>query len=117
MGVYNTAQALGLFAGGAAGGWLAEKYGFVELFAFCGALMALWLLMALGMKTPPAVRTRMFHVDGLDEARAALLKKELAAVAGVREVAVMADEGMAVLKVAKSGWDEAAAMQLIKGES
>ncbi len=117
MGVYNTAQALGLFAGGAAGGWLAQQYGFAALFAFCGALMAAWLLMALGMRTPPAVRTRMYRVEGLDEARAALLKSELAALAGVREVAVMADEGMAVLKVAKSGWDEAAAMQLIKGET
>jgi len=117
MGVYNTAQALGLFAGGAAGGWLAEYHGFGAVFAFCGALMGLWLLTAFGMRTPPAVRTRMFHVEGLDEARAALLKSKLAALAGVREVAVMADEGMAVLKVAKSGWDEAAAMQLIKGET
>ena len=116
MGVYNTAQALGLFAGGALGGWLAEHYGFEALFAFCGALMAGWLLLALGMKTPPAVRTRMYRVEGLDEARAAELRSELAALPGVREVAVMADEGMAVLKVAKSGWDEAAAMQLIKGE-
>jgi predicted MFS family arabinose efflux permease len=117
MGVYNTAQALGLFAGGAMGGWLAQKFGFAELFGFCGMLMAVWLLLTYGMRTPPAVRTRMFHVEGLDEARAALLKNELAALSGVREVAVMAEEGMAVLKVAKSGWDEAAAMQLIKGET
>jgi predicted MFS family arabinose efflux permease len=117
MGVYNTAQALGLFVGGALGGWLAQNHGFGALFAFCGVLMAGWLLLALGMKTPPAVRTRMYRVEGLDESRAALLKNELAALAGVREVAVIADEGMAVLKVAKSGWDEAAAMQLIKGET
>jgi MFS family permease len=117
MGVYNTSQALGLFVGGAMGGWLAQKFGFAELFGFCGVLMAVWLLVTYGMRTPPAVRTRMFHVEGLDEARAALLKNELAALSGVREVAVMAEEGMAVLKVAKSGWDEAAAMQLIKGET
>ena len=117
MGVYNTAQALGLFAGGAAGGWLAQHHGFAAVFAFCGVLMLVWLLLALGMRTPPAIRTRMYRVEGLDEARAALLRSELAALAGVREVAVMAEEGMAVLKVAKSGWDEAAAMQLIKGEA
>ena len=115
MGVYNTAQAMGLFIGGAVGGWLAQQYGFGALFAFCGVLMGIWLLAALGMQTPPAVRTCMYHVEGLDEASAALLKKELAQLAGVKDVAVMADEGMAVLKVAKSGWDEAAAMQLIKG--
>ncbi len=117
MGVYNTAQALGLFVGGALGGWLAQHHGFGALFAFCGVLMTAWLLLALGMRTPPAVRTRLYRVEGLDEARAAALRIELASLPGVREVAVMADEGMAVLKVAKSGWDEAAAMQLIKGET
>jgi MFS family permease len=117
MGVYNTAQALGLFVGGAVGGWLAQHHGFAAVFAFCGVLMLVWLLLALGMRTPPAIRTRMYRVEGLDEARAALLRSELAALAGVREVAVMTEEGMAVLKVAKSGWDEAAAMQLIKGEA
>ncbi|MEW6133672.1 MAG: MFS transporter [Pseudomonadota bacterium] len=117
MGVYNTAQSLGLFVGGALGGWLAQYHGFTALFAFCGVLMAGWLLLALGMKTPPAVRTHMYRVEGLDEARAAELRSSLAALAGVREVAVMAGEGVAVLKVAKSGWDEAAAMQLIKGEA
>jgi MFS family permease len=115
MGVYNTAQALGLFAGGALGGWLAQRHGFAYVFAFCGVLMGAWLITALGMKAPPAVRTRMFRIEGLDEASAALLKKQLAALAGVREVAVIADEGMAVLKVAKSGWDEDAAMQLMRG--
>lgn len=116
MGVYNTAQAMGLFVGGVAGGWLAKHYGFGAAFAFCGVLMGGWLILALGMQTPPAVRTRMFKVEGaLDAARAALLKAQLAALVGVREVAVMHEEGMAVLKVAKSGWDEAAAMNLIKG--
>jgi MFS family permease len=115
MGVYNTAQALGAAAGGLIGGALAEYFGFAALFAFCSILMGIWLALALGMKAPPAVKTRMFRVEGLDEARASLLKSRLAGLAGVREVAVMADEGMAVLKVAKSGWDEAAAMQLIKG--
>jgi MFS family permease len=35
MGVYNTSQALGLFFGGAAGGWLAQNHGFGVVFAFC----------------------------------------------------------------------------------
>jgi len=117
MGVYNTAQSLGLFVGGALGGWLARQYGFGASFAFCGVLMGVWLLLALGMQAPPAVRTRMFRVEGLDAARAALLKAQLAALVGVKEVAVIHDEGLAVLKVAKSGWDEATAMNLIKGET
>lgn len=115
MGVYNTAQAFGLFVGGAAGGWLAKHHGFGALFVFCAVLMGGWLMLALGMKTPPAVRTRMFRVEGLDAVRAALLKAQLAALTGVKEAAVMHDQNLAVLKVAKSGWDETGAMNLIKG--
>jgi predicted MFS family arabinose efflux permease len=116
MGVYNTSQSLGLFSGGAVGGALAKYYGLPSVFIFCGVLMMLWLVLAVGMKTPPAVRTRMFRVGGLTAERANRLRSELSRLTGVREVAVMPDEGVAVLKVAKAGWDETAAMQLIRGE-
>ena len=53
IGVYNTTQALGLAAGGVAGGWLAQHHGQVSVFVFGSALVALWLLFAAGMKAPP----------------------------------------------------------------
>ena len=49
MGVYNTAQALGLFFGGVFGGWLAQHHGFQAVFIFCVVLMAAWLLASLSM--------------------------------------------------------------------
>lgn len=52
LGVYNTTQALGLFAGGAAGGWLAERWGESSVFVFGFALVALWLLVASSMRVP-----------------------------------------------------------------
>lgn len=52
IGVYNTTQALGLFAGGAAGGWLAQYGGNVSVFVFGLVLVALWLLVAAGMQVP-----------------------------------------------------------------
>jgi MFS family permease len=52
LGVYNTLQSLGFFAGGALGGWLAKSAGPQALFAACGALMLLWLLLAWPMKAP-----------------------------------------------------------------
>jgi len=52
IGVYNTTQALGLFAGGAAGGWLAQHGGNVSVFVFGLVLVALWLLVAAGMQVP-----------------------------------------------------------------
>ncbi|MBU4115311.1 MAG: MFS transporter, partial [Gammaproteobacteria bacterium] len=51
MGVYNTLQSLGFFAGGVMGGWLVKHTGAQGLFAVCAALMGLWLLVAWPMST------------------------------------------------------------------
>ncbi len=52
MGVYNTLQSLGFFAGGVMGGWLMKHGGAQLLFAVCAALMFLWLLVAWPMRQP-----------------------------------------------------------------
>ncbi len=52
LGVYNTLQSLGFFAGGAVGGWLAKSVGLQGLFATCAALMVLWLVVAWPMRAP-----------------------------------------------------------------
>lgn len=113
MGVYNTAQALGLFFGGVLGGWLAQHYGFEAVFIFCVGLMGAWLLVALSMVPPPAIKTRMFRVGVMPADRAALLKTQLAGVSGVVEAVVLAEEGVAMLKVSIQGWDEAHARSLL----
>jgi MFS family permease len=114
MGVYNTAQALGLFFGGVFGGWLAQHHGFAAVFIFCVLLMAVWLLASLSMTPPPAIKTRLFRVGVMPADEAALLKMQLAEVAGVVEAVVLAEEGVAMLKVSLKGWDEAGARSLLK---
>ena len=114
MGVYNTAQALGLFFGGVFGGWLAQHYGFGAVFLFCVILMAIWLIASLSMASPPAIKTRMFRVGAMASDQAALLKAQLAGVPGVVEAVVLAEEGVAMLKVRISGWDEAGARSVLE---
>ena len=114
MGVYNTAQALGLFFGGVFGGWLAQHHGFAAVFIFCVVLMAAWLLASLSMTPPPAIKTRMFRVGAMPAGQAALLKAQLASVAGVVEAVVLAEEGVAMLKVSLKGWDEAGVRSLLE---
>ena len=46
LGVYNTLQSLGFFAGGAIGGWITKLHGPQGLFLVCGGLMLLWLAVA-----------------------------------------------------------------------
>ena len=52
IGVYNTLQSLGFFAGGMGGGWLMKHGGASGLFAVCALLMLLWLMVAWPMQAP-----------------------------------------------------------------
>ena len=60
LGVYNTLQSLGLFAGGALGGWLLQHGGATAVFSAGAVLAALWLLVAWRQPLParaPAIAT------------------------------------------------------------
>jgi MFS family permease len=116
MGVYNTAQALGLFFGGMAGGWLAQHVGFNAVFLFCAGLMLIWLWLALGMKPPPRVRTQMLHIGPIDELEARRLATRLTVFAGVEAVSVLPQEGTVMLKVSQTGWDEEGVRHALYGE-
>ena len=120
MGVYNTAQSLGIFVGGAVGGYLSHVYGFASVFIFCGVMMFLWLLLASSMQAPPAVRTKMYTMeasaDQMTEEMVASVKNRLAKLAGVIEAAVLPQERTVILKIDKSyDWDDAQVYQLLRG--
>jgi MFS family permease len=55
IGVYNTTQTLGVFFGGLLGGWVAAHHGATGVFALCVVLVAVWLVLAVGMRAPAAV--------------------------------------------------------------
>jgi MFS family permease len=58
LGIYNTAQSLGLFAGGALGGAVARIWSGEGVFLTGAALSFLWLLAALFVQAPPGRHTR-----------------------------------------------------------
>src|SRR5688500_12605315 len=117
IGIYSSVQFLGAFVGATAGGYLYQHHGGSALFAFCGILLALWLMFAVTMKAPAAVRTRMYHVQDMDTGKATGLSRQLAALPGVHEALVLASEGVAYLKVDMSGFDEQGVVQLLGGEA
>jgi len=118
MGVYNTAQSLGIFVGAVAGGYLSHYYSFSAVFMFCSVLMALWLFLALSMQAPPAVKSKMYHLGEISTASAKTLSDRLSKLPGVREAVVIAEEGLVVLKVdMQQNWDEQAALRLIENQA
>jgi MFS family permease len=50
LGVYNTLQSLGIFAGGALGGVISRAVGLSGLFLACAAIMLVWLWVSWPMK-------------------------------------------------------------------
>jgi len=54
LGIYNTTQAFGLAAGGALGGFLAQRFGADAVYAACGLLTLVWLGFGLTMAPLPA---------------------------------------------------------------
>ncbi len=117
IGVYSSTQFLGAFVGATAGGYLIGNHGNTALYAFCGLLLLIWLIFAATMKAPAAVRSKMYHVPEMDDVKANLLSKELAALTGVNEASVLAEDRVAYLKVEMKGFDEESVIRLIKGES
>jgi MFS family permease len=56
LGVYNTLQSFGFFAGGLLGGWLFKAGGSQWLFGICALAMLLWLVVAWPMHAPARPR-------------------------------------------------------------
>ncbi|KXS31321.1 MAG: Major facilitator superfamily MFS_1 [Candidatus Gallionella acididurans] len=113
MGVYSSVQFLGAFTGAAVGGALMQFVGGDSVFVFAGLLLLAWLVIASTMQPPAAVRTRLYHLSGVNEAAAVELQKQLGQLQGVREAMVVAAEGIACLKVDMQGFDESAVDKLV----
>jgi len=64
LGVYNTTQAIGLFAGGALGGWAQSRWGPGSVFVICASLLVVWLAAAARHRRWPAPRGERRQVAG-----------------------------------------------------
>jgi MFS family permease len=108
MGVYASSQFFGIFIGGLTGGWIMEHYGLQSVFVFNAALAGLWLLLVVTMRKPQYLSSQLLNVGLLDEAAANELALKLSRITGVAEATVIAEDGVAYLKVDKHQLDQEA---------
>lgn len=99
MGVYSSAQFLGAFCGGVAGGALYGTFGVAGVFVFCAVAAMVWAAVATTMAPPRYVASLMLNVGQVDDARARQIATELLLVRGVEEAVVLVEDGVAYLKV------------------
>ena len=106
IGVYSSSQFLGAFAGGFLAGGLSGVFGIEGVFLMTTAVLAVWFFLLLGMQEPRLLTSRQLHVGGQTPREAEKLAKKLAAIRGVAEAVVMAEEGVAYLKVDNNTLDK-----------
>lgn len=103
IGVYSSAQFLGVFIGGSVGGWLFSHFHFVGIFGFGVTLGLIWLGVAVTMRDPPYLSTLLLplepSIQSTDQADA--LSARYLSILGVHEAAVALSEGVVYLKVDK----------------
>ena len=99
MGAYSSCQFMGLFLGGALGGWFNGRYGVEAVFLFCAVAAFSWLLVSLTMKPPRYLANMLISLENVSEQALNTFVAQLLEVAGVVEVTVHTEEEVAYLKV------------------
>ncbi|MGB5443698.1 MAG: MFS transporter [Gammaproteobacteria bacterium] len=107
MGVYSSAQFLGVFLGGTLGGVLHGLSGLHAVFLMAALAILAWLLLAASMTLPAKLSTYLYRIGAIAQGGAAALSRQLSALQGVSEVVVVEEEGIAYLKVDKRHFNEA----------
>lgn len=101
MGAYSTSQFLGVFLGGLTGGTLSEFYGISGVATFNVVLLIIWAGLAITMQKPHFFISYLLNVGAVTEKEAQEIVKDLSHVTGVVDVTVIAEDGVAYLKIDK----------------
>lgn len=99
MGIFSSSQFFGAFLGGVTGGWLYGSFGIASVFVFCSIMAGMWFLVAVSMQRPRFLSSHMINIGNIDASNAQQLEVRLTQVAGVAEVVVIPEDGIAYLKV------------------
>ena len=105
MGVYSSLQFLGIFVGGIIGGMAHQHGGSPGVFVLTTVLAVIWLIAAAGMAQPSYLTTRLVPIADNKLSGAADLAAKLRQVPGVAEAVIIAEEGVAYLKVEAKTFD------------
>ena len=116
MGLFSSAQFLGAFAGGLTGGILLAGGDYSGTFQWLAAIAGLWFVLALTMKTPRYLKSKIVSLKGLEQDDVDHFLGRATAIAGVREISVYESDKVAYLKVDR-GFNDAELQDLLSGRS
>ena len=101
MGLFSSAQFIGAFCGGVLGGVLLGAGDHTNTFFWLAAILGGWLLLALTMKPPAYLASRIVSLQDLDPTELQRFVDGAGALDGVREISIYEADRVAYLKVEK----------------
>ena len=101
MGLFSSAQFIGAFCGGVLGGVLLGAGDHTNTFFWLAAILGGWLLVALTMKPPAYLASRIVSLQDLDPTELQRFVDGAGALDGVREISIYEADRVAYLKVEK----------------
>lgn len=102
LGIYSSAQFLGIFIGGTLGGWLYGRYNLSGVYLFCIALAFFWLALAFFMQPPRFLVTQMLKVFPHQQPHWESVLAKLQIIPGMVEITFIAEDGIAYLKMERA---------------
>jgi MFS family permease len=112
IGIYNSFQFAGVFAGGTIAGLVTQHFGTDILFWLCGLICLLWLALALYSSEFKLFSSRVLHIGEYSLMQTEALIDRIRQVRGVQEVTIVRGESLAYLKVDDKELDTSALHQL-----
>ena len=106
MGVYSTAQFLGIFVGGIIGGLVLQNWGISGVFVFSALMAILLLVIAMSLPRPDFFKTHLIKLKDEFINQPEKTQTQLLAISGVKQAAVSVNEGLAYLKIDKDYLDQ-----------
>lgn len=99
IGIYSTAQFMGIFVGGASAGWLQQHTGPHALWWLLACLIGVWLVVTLRMPKVPVWRNHTINLQDTPLAEHNALLTTLKKMLGIKELMFDDQYGIAYLKI------------------
>jgi predicted MFS family arabinose efflux permease len=112
MGLFSSAQFIGAFAGGLLGGILLGVGDYATTFLWLGGILVAWFLVALTMKPPRYLASKIVSLRDLDAQGLERFVEQARNIEGVHEVSIYETDRVAYLKVEK-GFDDSELQALV----
>ena len=108
MGIYNSFEFVGIFVGGAVGGWLYGLYGAGGVFVFGAGSLLLWVLLVISAPTLKLLDSLTLTIVPNYGGDVHEMLVKLKTISGVEDTTIITDQSLVYIKIDRDRFDPGA---------